>query len=154
MRSRTPLGQGQVRWQTEGASALRVISAILLLAGCAPMSGSIYSDGRFTYSNAKTSMDWAGGPRQDILVIVDRDGSIVQVAVANGSGTLQSVAGALLPAAGQAASGVLIRPARNTTNVSMDVQGTGGSGGAGGSNVTTATSSATGGQATGGSIVR
>lgn len=122
---------------------MRVAATTLALvaASCSPISGSAYYDGRFWYSNAKTAMDWAGGPRQDALVIVDRDGTVVGAYVANGTGTLQSVAGALLPAAGQATSGVLIRPARNTTNVSMDVQGTGGSGGTGGSNTTTATSS-------------
>ena len=134
--------------------------ALILLGGCVPsLTGSTYYDGRFWYSNVKSASDIAGGPRQDLIVVVDREGRIVNQFQASGPGTLQSVAGSLGPAivaaGGQAAAGALQRPARNTTNVEMNVQGTGGSGGSGGSNTTSATSTGnttSGGNATGGSV--
>src|SRR5262245_18102276 len=121
----------------------------LVLASCAPtITGSTYSDGRFWWSNVKSGSDIAGGPRQDVVIAVDRDGHIVATITANGAGTLQSVASSLGPAlvtaTGVAYGNSLLRPARNTTDVRMDVQGTGGSGGAGGNN----TVSGTGGSAT------
>lgn len=114
------------------------------LAGCVPaVSGTAYYDGRFWYLNAKSATDIGGGPRQDVLIVVDRDGRVVNQFQAAGPGTLQGMAQSLGPAAltaaGQAAAGALQRPSRNTTNVEMNVQGTGGSGGSGGSNTTTAT---------------
>ena len=134
--------------------------AVVLLGGCVPaISGTTYYDGRFWYSNVKSASDIAGGPRQDLIMVVDREGRIVNQFQATGPGTLQSVAGSLGPAivtaGGQAAAGALQRPARNTTNVEMNVQGTGGSGGSGGSNTTSATSTGnttSGGNATGGSV--
>src|SRR5262245_44980293 len=119
----------------------------LVLASCAPqIAGSTYSDGRFWWSNIKSASDAAGGPRQDVIIAVDRDGRIVATAVANGAGTAQSIASSLGPAlvtaGGVVAGNALIRPARNTTNVEMNVQGTGGSGGAGGSNTVTGTGGA------------
>jgi hypothetical protein len=127
----------------------------LLLSGCVPgITGSTYTDGRFWYSNVKSGSDIAGGPRQDVVVIVDRDGTLVGKLDAAGVGTLQAVASglsaAVVTAGGVVAGNALIRPARNTTNVRMDVQGTGGSGGAGGSNTVSGTSSSTGSTATGG----
>lgn len=138
---------------------IRILLLAGLLGGCVPyVTGSTYYDGRFWYSNTKSGMDIAGGPRQDLIVIVDRDGRIVSQLQASGPGTLQSLVGSLAPAiatgAGQAAAGALQRPARNSTDVEMNVQGTGGSGGTGGSNTTTATapttvtSAATGGAST------
>lgn len=118
--------------------------ALLLLSiGCSQSTtGSMYYDGRFWYSNVKSASDEAGGPRQDIIVVIDRDGRIVNQYQAAGPGTLQALVGSLAPAvmtaAGQAAAGALQRPSRNTTNVEMNVQGTGGSGGSGGSNTTSA----------------
>jgi hypothetical protein len=120
--------------------------ALLALQGCASaISGSTYYDGRFWYSNVKSSSDQAGGPRQDLIVVIDRDGRVVNQFQASGPGTLQSLAGSLAPAvmtaAGQAAAGALQRPARNTTNVEMNVQGTGGTGG---SNTTSSSSTSAG----------
>src|SRR5262245_56653500 len=116
------------------------IGAAILLAGCAPMGGSSWSDGRFTYVNVKSASDIAGGPRHDLLLIVDRDGRIVAQGLAHDIGTLQALiaglGGAVVSAAGHAAGSALVRPARNTTNVDMSVQGSG---------------VATGGAATGGS---
>lgn len=142
-------------------SGAAFILAMLLLTGCVPtITGSTYYDGRFWYLNAKSASDVAGGPRQDIIVVLDRDGRIVNQYQAAGPGAFQSLVGSLGPAivtaGGQAAAGYLTRPARNTTNVEMNVQGTGGSGGSGGSNTTSATatapttttSSATGGSST------
>lgn len=92
----------------------------------------------------KTASDIAGGPRQDIVVAIDQDGRIIGQFQASGPGTLQALVGSLAPAlatgTGQAMAGAWQRPARNTTDVRMDVQGTGGSGGSGGSNTTSATS--------------
>ena len=123
--------------------------ALLVLTGCAPaMTGSTYTDGVFWFSNVKSASDVAGGPRQDIVIVVDRYGRVVNQYQASGPGVLQSLVGSLAPAvatgAGQAMAGYLQRPARNTTNVDMQVMGTGGSGGAGGSNANTNTNSATG----------
>jgi len=130
------------------ATALMLIVVGAILGGCAPqITGSTYSDGRFWWTNVKSASDGAGGPRQDVIVAVDRDGHIVATITANGAGTLQSMASSLGPAlvtaTGVAYGNSLLRPARNTTDVRMDVQGTGGSGGAGGSNTVsgTATSS-------------
>src|SRR5262245_46987987 len=117
------------------AMTLRVILP-LLCAGCAPMAGSSWTAGRFTYVNVKSASDIAGGPRQDLLIVVDRDGRVVQQTTAHDVGVLQALAsglgGATVTAAGHAAGSALVRPARNTTNVQMEVQGTGGSGGTGG----------------------
>lgn len=127
-------------------------AVILLLTGCVgEIGGSVYTDGRFSYINVKSASDAAGGPRQDLILVIDRDGRVVGQWQAAGPGTLQALVGSLGPAvmtaAGTAAAGALQRPSRNTTNVEMNVQGTGGSGGSGGSNVTSATSA--GGSATG-----
>src|SRR5262245_25682575 len=115
------------------------IGAAILLAGCAPMGGSSWSDGRFTYVNVKSASDIAGGPRHDLLLIIDRDGRIIGQGLAHDIGTLQAVGaglgGAVVSAAGHAGGSALVRPARNTTNVDMSVQGSG---------------VATGGQASGG----
>lgn len=118
----------------------------LLLCGCVESTtGSVYYDGRFWWSTVKSASDIAGGPRQDVVVVIDRDGRIVGQFQASGSGTLQALVGsfgpALVTAAGTAAAGALQRPSRNTTNVNMEVQGTGGSGGSGGSNTTSTTAS-------------
>jgi hypothetical protein len=146
--------------------------AFLALQGCAStISGSTYTDGRFWFSNVKSASDVAGGPRQDLIVVVDRDGRVVETFTASGIGTFQAVtsglSAAVVSASGQAVGSALIRPARNTTNVRMDVQGTGGSGcaggnntvdvsgtgGAGGSGSGNATATATGGNATSGTAV-
>ena len=124
-----------------------------LLSACVETAtGSVYYDGRFWWSTVKSASDIAGGPRQDVVVVIDRDGRIIGQFQASGPGTLQALVGSLAPAmvtaAGAAAAGALQRPSRNTTNVEMNVQGTGGSGGSGGSNVTTASGGA-GGSATG-----
>src|SRR5688572_23324844 len=100
-----------------------VVLLAFLLPGCVPaITGSTYSDGRFWYSNVKSASDIAGGPRHDLIVVVDRDGRHVDTYIAHGTGTLQSTASSLGPAivtaAGQVGSSALIRPARNTTNVS------------------------------------
>lgn len=115
------------------------------LCGCVESTtGSVYYDGRFWWSTVKSASDIAGGPRQDVVVVIDRDGRIVGQFQASGFGTLQALVGSLGPAvmtaAGTAAAGALQRPSRNTTNVNMEVQGTGGAGGTGGSNTTSATS--------------
>ena len=122
-------------------SKIPLVFALAWLSGCVPaVTGSTYTDGRFWFSNVKSASDPAGGPRQDVLIVVDRDGTVIEVFGSNGIGTLQAVAGAVIPAAGQAAGSALVRPARNTTNVRMDVAGTGGAGGsaAGGSASATA----------------
>jgi hypothetical protein len=136
-----------------GLSRGYIIFLGILVTGCVEqVSGSMYYDGRFWYSNVKSSSDQAGGPRQDLIVVIDRDGRVVNQFQASGPGTLQSLVGSLAPAvmtaAGQAAAGALQRPARNTTNVEMNVQGTGGSGGSGGSNVTSAAATSAGSTAT------
>lgn len=117
-----------------------------LLSACVETAtGSVYYDGRFWWSAVKSASDIAGGPRQDVVVVIDRDGRIVGQFQASGPGTLQALVGSLGPAvmtaAGTAVAGALQRPSRNTTNVNMEVQGTGGSGGSGGSNTTSAVSS-------------
>jgi hypothetical protein len=132
---------------------MRVLLLALLLPGCvSAISGSTYTDGRFWFSNVKSASDIAGGPRQDVIIIVDRDGTLVGKLDAAGVGTLQAVASglsaAVVTAGGVVAGNALIRPARNTTNVRMDVQGTGGSGGA--STTTSAATGGAGGSATGG----
>lgn len=104
-----------------------------LLSGCvSTITGSTYSDGRFWYSNVKSASDIAGGPRHDLLVVVDHNGRHVDTFISHGLGTLQSTASSLGPAvvtaAGQAGASALVRPARNTTNVTMDVSGTAGAG--------------------------
>src|SRR5262245_47044555 len=124
-----------------------IVGALLLLSACAPTVGSTGYDGRFWWTNIKSASDIAGGPRQDVLIIVDRDGHVVKTSTAAGEGTLQTTLSGLAPAivnaAGHAGGSALVRPARNTTNVQMEVMGTGGSGGAGGSNTVTGTSTAT-----------
>ena len=120
------------------ALPILILLLLLLLSSCAPFGGSSWTDGRFTYINVKSASDGAGGPRQDLIVIVDRDGSVVKAITSAGDGTLQttlsSLAPAVVSAAGHAGGSALVRPARNTTNVQMNVQGTGGSGGEGGNN--------------------
>lgn len=136
------------------------LAVLLVLPGCvSTISGSTYSDGRFWWSNVRSASDPAGGPRQDVLIAVDRDGRIVGTFNAAGIGTLQAalagLSGAVVTAGGQVAGSALVRPARNTTNVEMNVQGTGGAGGTGGTSSTS--SSATGGAggaATGGNVVQ
>lgn len=94
-----------------------------LLGGCVPyVTGSTYYDGRFWYSNTKTGMDIAGGPRQDVLVIVDRDGTLIDNTSVSGPGTLQSLAGiftAVVSAGGQVAGSAVLRPTRNNTTASI-----------------------------------
>ena len=147
--------------------AILLLSLLLFLAGCVgEVGGSAWTDGRFTWVNVKSASDVAGGPRQDVILVIDRDGRVVGQWQAAGMGVLQALVGSLGPAvmtaAGQAMAGYLTRPARNTTNVELNVAGTGGAGGLGGSNTTTATSTVgavqatstggTGGSATGGSV--
>ena len=126
------------------------VLGLLTLTGCVSnVTGSTYFDGRFWYSNVKSASDAAGGPRQDLIVIVDSDGRIVDRFTAAGVGTLQAasstLAAAVVTAAGQAAGSALIRPSRNTTNVEMNVEG----GAAGGG---TSNTSATGGAGTTSSV--
>ena len=135
-----------MRW-----SSLLVVA--MALSGCVSgVTGTAWTDGRFTWVNVKSASDVAGGPRQDVILAVDWDGKPVGQWQAAGMGTLQSLVGSLAPAmmtaAGVAAAGALQRPARNTTNVEMNVAGTGGGGGAGGS-AAGGVSTATGGTATG-----
>jgi hypothetical protein len=130
------------------------------LSGCvSSITGSTYSDGRFWYSNVKSASDIAGGPRHDLIVIVDpATGKHVETYISHGVGTLQSTASSLGPAIatalGQAGASALVRPSRNTTNVSMDVSGTGGAGTTSSSGITSSVSgtsaTATGGAGTGG----
>jgi hypothetical protein len=114
--------------------------AAMLLSGCvSQMTGSTYTDGRFWYFNTKSASDLAGGPRQDIIIVTDLAGNIVEKTTAAGPGTLQSVAGtvnALITAGGNVAGSALLRPARNTTSSTIN----GGSGQA----TSGATSGATG----------
>ena len=166
MTSPSGFGEGlkvlEQRGEARGPSFTALL-LVLALSGCvSTVTGSTYYDGRFWYSNIKSASDIAGGPRQDLIVIVDRDGSTKVINAAH-EGTLQSIASglgaAVVNSAGHAGGSALVRPARNTTNVQMEVQGTGGSGGtggtsttsssaAGGSNTVTTTNTATGGTAT------
>ena len=130
-------------------NCLKLAITGLLLSGCVPtVTGSTYYDGRFWYSNVKSASDIAGGPRQDLIIIIDRDGRIAGTMIANSVGTAQSIASSLGPAivtaGGVVAGNALIRPARNTTNVEMNVQGTGGAGGTGGVSTTSSTANSTG----------
>jgi len=121
---------------------MKLLSAFVFVlsfvVGCAPFGGATWTDGRFTYINVKSASDGAGGPRQDLIVIVDRDGTVTKAITSAGDGTWQTTLSGLAPAvvsaAGHAGGSALVRPARNTTNVQMNVQGTGGSGGEGGNN--------------------
>jgi hypothetical protein len=156
------LGVASVNWKF-------LIAATTMLSGCiSTITGSTYYDGRFWYSNVKSASDAAGGPRLDLMVIVDsHNGQIVNTVTASGIGTWQAatsgLSAAVVAASGQAAGSALIRPARNTTNVEMNVEGgaagggtsstsaTGGAGGtAAGGTSTSATSGTTSSSATGG----
>jgi hypothetical protein len=123
------------------------VLAALLLAGCtSQMSGSTYTDGRFWYFNAKSASDAAGGPRQDIVIVTELDGTIVEKTTAAGPGTLQTVIGgmsAAITAGGNVAGSALIRPARNST--SSTINGGSGTASASGTASSDAGSSASGG---------
>lgn len=113
-----------------------LVLVALLLTGCVQsITGSSYYDGRFWYLNAKTASDIAGGPRQDVLIVVDRNGVIIEKSVTTGLGTLQTaVSGlstAVINAGGTVAGDAMIRPARNSTSATNNemVTGTGGTGG-------------------------
>lgn len=134
-----------------------IAAALLGLSGCvSAITGSTYTDGRFWFSNVKSASDIAGGPRQDIVIIVDHDGSLVGKYEAAGGGTLQAVASglsaAIVSAGGQVAGSALVRPARNSTTVDS-ISTLSVSGGAGGTSASTSTggaATAAGGTATGG----
>lgn len=96
----------------------------LSLSGCvSSLTGSSYSDGRFWYSNVKSASDIAGGPRQDVLVVVDyATGQVVDRTIASGPGTLQAlvgIAGSVITAGGQVAGSALIRPPKNNTSANV-----------------------------------
>jgi hypothetical protein len=123
--------------------------SLLVLPGCvSSITGSTYYDGRFWYSNVKSGSDIAGGPRQDVMTVVDRDGRIVESWTTSGNGTFQTVtsglSAAIVSAGGQVAGNAAIRPSRNTTNVSMDIAG----GAAGGGTTSTSATGGSGGTST------
>jgi hypothetical protein len=123
--------------------ALIAVAALSLVGCTSQMSGSTYTDGRFLYFNAKSASDAAGGPRQDIIIVTDLQGNLIEKTTAAGPGTLQTVVGAasaVISAGGQVAGSALLRPARNNTSSTIN----GGSGTSSSTAGSTAGSTSTG----------
>ena len=151
------------------AAPTLVLWAVVALAGCAD-EVSIrhgYDDvGGLTYTNVKSALDGAGGPRQDLLVATDAKGNLRASWYASGPGTWQTATegalGAAVSAVGTFGAAAVMRPAQtNVSNNSTTSGGsiapgaasanaTGGRGGAGGRGGNAAGGNATGGNAAGG----
>ena len=111
---------------------MTALGAVVALAGCADdvliRHGYDEITG-VTYTNVKSALDGAGGPRQDLLFATDAHGAVRGEWHASGSGTWQTATegtvGAAMSAAGTFGAAVVLRP--SNTNISNTSTTSGGS---------------------------
>src|SRR5438270_539115 len=106
-----------------------------------------------TYTNVKSALDGAGGPRQDLLVATDPNSKLLGSWYASGLGTWQTATegavGAAVSAIATFGAAAVLRPAQ--TNVSNNSTTSGGSVGSGAAEATASpVNTATGGIGRGG----